>query len=188
MSDDYDLDLENSAGSSAGEDIGKKKIGFLPAVVINILKWVAIVLAGILFIVTVTVVTIRIMDPVSRTSDFFFDTEELRSTLPSLQWYEIGTDEIRARTADIDKRAMVMVRVAVGFNPRARTLHQELVEQTPKLRNEIRMFFGEKYERELIPRNEARIKEELRRRLNVMLASSDRVQDVIFTDFNVIEF
>ncbi|MCL2791619.1 MAG: flagellar basal body-associated FliL family protein [Spirochaetaceae bacterium] len=187
MSEEYDLDLENSSGASAEDDIGKKKIGFLPAIIIKILKWTAIILAGVVFIVTVVVVTIRIMNPVSSTPNFFFDTEELQNTLPTLQWYDVG-EEIRGRTADTDRRVMILVRVSVGFNPRARALHTELIDKTPKLRSEIRVFFGEKYERELLPRNERQIKEELRRRLNVMLSGNDRILDLIFTDFNIVEF
>jgi len=188
MSDDYDLDLESSSGTAGEEDIGKRKIGFLPAVIIKILKWTAIILAGIVFIVTVVVVTIKIMNPMSTTPDYYFDTEELRNTLPNLQWYEIGTSEIRGRTADTDKRIMIIIKVTVGFNARSKALHQELIDKTPKLRDEIRVFFGEKYEKDFTPRNEPKVKEELRRRLNIMLSGSDRIQDLIFTDFNVIEF
>ncbi len=188
MSDDYDLDLENSSAASAEEEIGKKKIGFLPAIIIKILKWMAIVLAGIVFIVTVVVVTIKIMNPVSSTPDYYYDTEELRNTLPNLQWYDIGTSEIRARTADLDRRIMIIIKVSVGFNAKSKTLHQELIDKTPKLRDEIRVFFGEKYEKDLIPRYEPKVKEELKRRLNIMLSGNDRIQDVIFTDFNIVEF
>jgi len=188
MSDDYDLDLENSSGTSAEEDIGKRKIGFLPAIIIKILKWTAIVLAGIVFIVSITFVTIKIMNPVSSTPDYYYDTKELRNTLPNLQWYDIGTNEIRARTADTDKRIMIIISVSVGFNARSKALHQELIDKTPKLRDEIRVFFGEKYEKDLTPRNEPKIKEELRRRINIMLSGSERVHDLIFTDFNLIEF
>ena len=188
MSDDFEMDLEGSSGASAEEDIGKKKIGFLPAIVIKILKWTAIILAGIVFIVTVVIFTIKHMNPVSSTPDYYYDTEELRNTLPNLQWYEIGTNEIRGRTADTDKRIMIIIKISVGFNARSKSLHQELIEKTPKLRDEIRVYFGEKYEKDLTPRNEPKIKEELRRRLNIMLSGSDRIQDLIFTDYNLIEF
>ncbi|MCL2704681.1 MAG: flagellar basal body-associated FliL family protein [Spirochaetaceae bacterium] len=188
MSDDYDLDLENSSGASAEEDIGKRKIGFLPAIIIKILKWTAIILAGVVFIVTITFFTIKFMNPVSSTPDYYYATEESRNTLPNLQWYDIGTTEIRGRTADTDKRIMIIIKVSVGFNARSKALHQELIDKTPKLRDEIRVFFGEKYEKDITPRNESKVKEELRRRLNIMLSGNDRIQDLIFTDFNLIEF
>lgn len=188
MPEDYDLDLESSGAVSEEDEIGKKKIGFLPAVIIKILKWVAIVIAAVVFIVTVVVVTIKIMNPVSSTPDYYYETEELRNTLPNLQWYGIGDSDIRARTADLDKRFIAIIKVSVGFNAKSKYLHQELIEKTPKLRDEIRVFFGEKYEKDLIPRNEARIKEELKRRLNRMLSGNDRIQDVIFTEFNIVEF
>ena len=188
MSDEYDLDLESSGAASAEEEIGKKKIGFLPAIVIKILKWTAIVLIGIIFIVTIVILTLKVMNPVSSAPDFYYDTEELRNTLPNLQWYDIGASEIRGRTADLDRNFTVLVRVAVGFNPRSKALHQELIEKTPKLRDEIRVFLGEKYARDLVPRNEARLKEELKRRLNILLSGNDRIQDLIFPDFNLIEF
>jgi len=187
MSEEFDMDLEHPSAASAEDDAGKKKSGFIPSIVIKILKWTAIILVGIVFIVTIVVVTIRIMNPVSSAPNFFYDTEVLQNTLPTLQWYDIG-GEIRCRTADVDRRVMVLVSVSAGFNPKSKVLYQELVDQTPRLRNEIRLFFGEKYERELIPRNERRVKEELRRRLNIMLSSSERISDIIFTDINVVEF
>jgi flagellar basal body-associated protein FliL len=108
--------------------------------------------------------------------------------LPNLQWYGIGDNDIRARTADVDRNIYLIVKVTVGFNAKSKYLHQELIDKTPKLRDEIRVFFGEKFQKDLLPRNEARVKEELKRRLNRMLSGSDTIQDVIFTDFNIIEF
>ncbi len=188
MPEDYDLDLENSGAISDEEEIGKKKIGFLPAIVIKILKWVAFVLIAIVFIVTVVVVALKIMNPVSSTPDYYYDTQELRNTLPNLQWYDIGSSDIRCRTADVDKKVILIVKVSVGFNGKSKELHQELIDKTPKLRDEIRIFFGEKYEKELLPKDEVKVKEELKRRMNRMLSGSDRIQDVIFTDFNMVEF
>lgn len=190
MSDNFDLDLENSPGGGVeGDEIGKKKIAFLPSIIIKVLKWVAIILASVVFIVTVVVITIKIMNPVSGTPDYYYDAEELHNQVPILQWYDIGTEEIRARTGDIDQRVMILIKVSVGFNERAKYLHTELIAKTPKLRDEIRVFFGEKYEKELLPKYEAKIKEELKRRFNDMLVSgSDRIQDVIFTEFNVVVF
>ena len=47
-------------GAAEGEGIkAAKKVGFLPAVVIQIMKWAALGLGAIIFIVTVTVVTIN---------------------------------------------------------------------------------------------------------------------------------
>lgn len=189
MSDDLDLDLENSSDGAGGEENGKKKIGFLPAVVIKILKWVTIILVSVVFIVTVVVVTVKIMNPVSSTPDYYYDAEELRNQVPVLQWYGIGTEDIRARTADVDQRVMILIQVSVGFNEKSKYLHTELIAKTPKLRDEIRVFFGGKYEKDLLPKYEPRIKEELKRRFNDMLVSgSDRIQDVIFTEFNVVVF
>ena len=91
-------------------------------------------------------------------------------------------------TAELVNSFISIIKVSVGFNAKSKYLHQELIEKTPKLRDEIRVFFGEKYEKDLIPRNEARIKEELKRRLNRMLSGNDRIQDVIFTEFNIVEF
>ncbi len=188
MSDDYNLDLENSGAISEEEEIGKKKIGFLPAIVIKILKWVAFVLVAVVFIVTVVVLTLKIMNPVASAPDYYYDTEELRNTLPNLQWYNVGDSDIRCRTADVDKKVILIVKVSVGFNAKSKDLHQELIEKTPKLRDEIRVFFGEKMGDDLLPKDEVKVKEELKRRINRMLSGSDRVQDVIFTDFNMVEF
>ena len=188
MPEDYDLDLENSGAISDEEEIGKKKIGFLPAIVIKILKWVAIVLVAVVFIVTVVVVTLKIMNPVASTPDYYYDTQELRNTLPNLQWYNVGDSDIRCRTADVEKKVILIVKVSVGFNEKSKDLHQELIDKTPKLRDEIRVFFGEKMADDLLPKDEVKVKEELKRRINRMLSGSDRVQDVIFTDFNMVEF
>lgn len=188
MSDDNDMnDIINVADSD--EQVGKRKIGFLPAVVITILKWFAIALCLIIFIVTVVLISIRVMGRTSYKSDFYFEKDRVQNVMPEMQWYEIGSSEIRCRTMDKDKNVIVLLKVSVGFPKKAKELHQDLIEKTPKLRDEIRMFFGGKTLKDLAPENEKRIKEELKIILNSHLISRKyNIEDVIFGDLNIIEY
>jgi flagellar FliL protein len=61
MSDEMFDQEDEAGGEEQPTTAGKKKIGFLPAIVIDILKWGAIVIGAIIFIVVTVVITVRFM-------------------------------------------------------------------------------------------------------------------------------
>ena len=120
MSDEMFVQEEEAAGEEQQPTVGKKKIGFLPAIVIDILKWSAIVIGAIIFIVVTVIITVRLMGRGSQAtatrlpleSEYQDDSQEL------LDWYsEFG--EIRGRTNDDVPRTFI-VTPHIGVSPRGR--------------------------------------------------------------------
>ncbi|MFQ3621647.1 MAG: flagellar basal body-associated FliL family protein [Spirochaetales bacterium] len=183
MSDDM---FENEGEGGAGEPVqAAKKVGFLPAIVIQILKWVALALGAIIFIVTVVIITIQIMGVGKQSVTQLPTSKEYEGKEPIYDWYtNIG--EIRARTAD-DAPHTIIVDVRVGYRQGDKAMQAELIARTPQLRDIIRRFFTSKRAEELKPVNEEKLKIELRDQLNAIM-TSNKIQRVIFDTFTVIEF
>ena len=188
MGDDQAFD-EGIAGDDeiavGGETGGGERTGFLPAVVIKILKWAALAVAAIIFIVTVVVITMSIMNKGAATGGYPTLSEPYQGAPPVLAWYN-NIGEIQGRTAD-ENPTTVIVDVSLGYSEGDKALQAELISRTPRMRDLIRQFFGTKTSKELRPVNEDVIKEELRTKINTILKHG-QVQEVIFQNFNVVEF
>lgn len=184
MSDDM---FENEGeGGAAGEPVqAAKKVGFLPAIVIQILKWVALALGAIIFIVTVVVITVKIMGVGSPSVTQQPISKEYEGKEPIYDWYS-NVGEIRGRTAD-DVPHTIIVEVRIGYKQGDKAMQAELIARTPQIRDIIRRFFTSKKSDELRPTNEENLKLELRDQINNIMTSG-KIQKVIFDTFTVIEF
>lgn len=179
---DEDTFLDEDVTPAGDVEVGQKT-GFLPALLLKILKWAAVAVAAIVFIVTVVVFTMRIMNQGTRPATVPAVSEEYRATPPLLEYYDVF-EPIRTRTAD-ETPYTVIARVALGYNPDNKSLYSEIVERTPKLQDLIRSYFTQRTAKEVMPRNEEVVKQELMVRVNQIL-SSGKIQDVIFLEYNVI--
>ncbi|GAB4375720.1 MAG: hypothetical protein Kow009_10970 [Spirochaetales bacterium] len=184
MSDDM-FETEGEGGLGNEPVQAAKKVGFLPAIVIQILKWVALALGAILFIVTVVVITVRIMGVGSPSVTQQPISKEYEGKEPIYDWYS-NVGEIRGRTAD-DVPYTVIVDVRIGYKQGDKAMQAELIARTPQIRDIIRQFFTSKRVEELRPTNEENLKLELRERINDIMTSG-KIQKVIFDTFTVIEF
>ncbi len=174
--------LEEDVSAGAEAEVGQGG-GFLSALLLKILKWAAIAVAAIIFIVTVVIFTMRIMSRGTRPAAVPAVSEEYRATPKRLSYYD-NFEDIRTRTAD-ETTYTVIARVALGYDGNNKNLYNEIVERTPKLQDLIRSYFTQKTANEVEPRNEEIVKEELKVRINSIL-SSGKVEDVIFLEYNVI--
>ncbi len=105
MSDQDDINLEGGEAGAA-EGGGKN----LTALVPQLLKWVAIVLGSLIFIVTVVVITVSIMGGSGKNQTAIPLSEDYVGVREVLQWYQaIGS--IQTRTSDAIP-ASVMVDIA----------------------------------------------------------------------------
>lgn len=172
----------------AGEQdlsVGSQKTGFLPGIVMKILKWAAIAIAAVIFIVTVVVITMNIMGRGSETQTRVVSTsEDYNKPQPIMDYYR-AIEEIRGRTAD-ENPATVMVKVDLGYEQGNKTIQSELVQRTPQLRDLIRHFFSSKTVDDLRPENEEQLKMELKEKINDIL--KEDITMVLFQDFNVVAF
>ena len=181
MSDD-DRFLEEDVAVSEDVQSGKK-VGLLPAVMIKILKWAALGIAAVILIVTVVVITVNWLVGGKQNAVYPSVSEEYQGKPPILEYYN-NIDEIRGRTSD-ETSYTVLVRPSLGFDPKNKSLYNELVQRTPELRHMIRSYFSSKTAFDLAPSHEEQIILELKEMINRIL-SQGKVKEVLFLDFNVI--
>lgn len=182
MSDDQMFGPEE--GFESQEDEAKSG-GFLPDIVMKILKFVALGLGAVVFIVTVVVITVSILNQGNQQQSFPVVSPEYEAKPPVLEWYK-GIGEIRGRTADSPPKS-VMAEVYLGYEVNNKQLNSELIQRAPRFNDMIRSYFAEKSEDELL--YEEKVKLELKERINRILTSG-KIEEVIFGagGFNIFEF
>lgn len=181
MADDESFLDEDVTG---GQDVEvSQKTGFIPALAFKILKWAAIAIAAIIFIVTVVVITTRILGRGTSSGSVPVVSEQYTTKPPVLSWYDTF-DDIRTRTSD-ETAFTVIAKVALGYKKDDKDISNELTERKSRLQDIIRSYFTQKTAIEVMPKNEALIKEELKERVNAVMTKG-RIEQVIFLEYNVI--
>lgn len=173
-------------GLAADEDLSVgNKVGFLPSVLMKVLKWAALGIGAVIFIVTVVIVTMRVMNRGAQPQSYVAVTEPYEAKTPKYEWYD-NIPEIRGRTAD-KTPATVIVKVNIGYDEGDKEVQSELIARTPRLRDLLRNYFTSKTAAELQPQHEEELKTEIREMINRIM-SDGKVREVIFLDFNIVEF
>lgn len=171
-----DQDVTGDAQAETGE-----RRGFLSAALINILKWVAIGLAAVILVATVSYITfslfIRGREP-QGLADF-----SVESKVPQidLEFFSINLDTIRGQTAD-DPPASFLASLSLGYKAGDTTLQTELVAKNEIIQNRILIFLGQKTARELSTRNLPALQEEIKNMLNGSVMSSGLIYQVLFSE------
>ena len=186
MSDDF-IEDEESGGEEQQPKAGKKRIGFLPAVVIDILKWTAIIVGAIIFIVVVVVLTVRFMNRGAEATPTRLPLQSEYSTggAELLDWFgQIG--DIRGSTAD-RVRTTFIVEPHIGYTPESDAVLQELLRRQIQIKEAIAVYFSSHTLDELDGvENRQRVKREVRELLNRIMIND--VQEVAFARYEFIEF
>jgi flagellar FliL protein len=184
MSDDL---LGNEEELEAEEQAaGQKTGGFFSGLLIEILKWAGIVIGAIIFIVTVVVVTLRIMDTGSASQTQVPQSEEYRAAPPLLTWYS-GVGEVRGQTDDPVRKTFI-VDPWLGYEGEDNRLQSELIQRQIQIKEMVALYFSNRSEEELVgPQNREEVKEELRRQINDML-SSGQIETIAFNRYTVVDF
>lgn len=185
MSDDI-FDPEEESGGDEPQAAGKKRIGFLPAIVIDILKWGAIIIGAIIFIVVVVVITVRMMGGgQAEATRLPLQSEYERTGAEMLDWFsQIG--DVRGTTNDEPRRTFIIT-PHIGYLPADDATLQELIRREIQIREAIAIYFSSRSIRELEGvENRERVKRELREQVNRIM--TNRVRDVAFSRYEFIEF
>ena len=189
MSDEELIAEEAATDEEGGEAGGKKKIGFLPAIVIEILKWSAILIGAIIFIVVVVVITVRMMStaPTPTASRLPQHSEFEQTALEELEWFgQIG--DIRGSTADEVRRTFI-VAPHIGYAVGSERTAQELIRREIQVHETISVYFASRSINDLQGvQNRERVKRELREQINRIMSSEAQIRDVAFTRYEFIEF
>lgn len=189
MSDEIFDTEEEAAGDEQPQSTGKKKIGFLPAIVIDILKWTAIVVGAIIFIVVTVIITVNQINQGNQATAtrLPLQSEYEDTEAPMLEWFsQIG--EIRGVTADEQRRTFI-VEVHIGYSPddSPELTMQELISREVQLTEAIAIYFSDKTIDELQGNNNRnRVKRELLENINRIM--SNDVRDVAFGRYEFLEF
>jgi flagellar FliL protein len=178
MSDQDDINLEGG-DSGSGDSGGKKGSSLIP----QLLKWVAIVLGALIFIVTIVVITVNIMGGSGENKSAIPVSEEYTGTKEVLQWFTaIGA--IQTRTSD-SLPASVVCDIVLGYTMDDKATPTELTSRLVELKDYLRSFFQHKTAAEL--RNEDKIKIEIRNSINDNILSNSKIKDVRFTKYEIVE-
>ncbi len=186
MSDEM-FDTEDEVGGEEQPQVGKKKIGFLPAVVIDILKWAAIIVGAIIFIVVVVVLTVQMLDREEGgdLTSMPLGSEYQDTAPPELDWFsQLG--EVRGQTDD-DPQMTFIVEPWIGYEQEGEATLQELISREIQIKETIAIYFSSHLASELRgPDNRERVKRELRERINQLM--SNDVSEVVFDTYQIIDF
>jgi flagellar FliL protein len=187
MSDEMFDTEEEVGGGEEQPQAGRKRIGFLPAVVIDILKWAAIIVGAIIFIVVVVVITVRTLDrrEGGQLADVPRVSEYQDSVPPELAWFsQLG--EVRGQTRDEPSMTFI-VAPWIGYEQESEATLQELIGREIQIKETIAIYFGSHYARELEgPDNRQRVKRELREEINRMMRN--KIREVAFDSYQILDF
>ncbi|MDR1862676.1 MAG: flagellar basal body-associated FliL family protein [Treponema sp.] len=183
MSDTGELDLEG--GEAGGIDSGAKKTSGLAALLPNLLKFVAIGLGALVFIVTVSVITYNILNKGGRSQTVIPESSPYVGARPEYNYFSaIGL--IRATTRDEIPHAVV-VDMIIGYDMGDNAASTELTGRLPELRDQVRRFFRSRTAMELRPENEERLKQDLLEMLNTKILSKARARIITFNQLDVMQ-
>lgn len=183
MSDHDELDLEGGA-DTPGMDAPKKASG-LTALLPKLLKFAALGLGAIIFIVTVSVITYSFLNKGGKTQTAIPANSSYVGAKPEYSWFStIGV--IRTTTNDPVPYA-VMVDMLIGYDMGDTTSAAELTARLPELTDFVRSFFRSKKADDLKPENEAKLKQQILERLNTKVLNTARARSIQFKQLDVMQ-
>ena len=182
MSDSDDLDLEG--GEGPGIETPKKASG-LAAILPNLLKFVAIGIAALIFIITVCVITYQILNKGGQSQTVIPINSPFVGARPVYSYFTL-IGPIRTTTKDYSPYG-VTVDMQIGYDENDNAAATELTARIYELQDFVRVFFKSKMADELRPENEPRLKQEILETLNTKLLNTARARIVLFKQLDVIQ-
>ena len=181
MADDDDLNID---GEETSDESGKGSGGF-GGILPSILKWVAIVVAAIILIVTVCVITMKVMNKNNPSQASIPISDDYKKQREVLDWYSsIGS--IRTKTSDATP-ATVIVEVVLGYKTQDKVTSTEITQRQIEIKDFIRRYFTQKTASQLKPQNERELQIEIRNSINDDILMDSKIKDVKFMNLEVIE-
>ena len=185
MSDeDVENVLEDMGEARFDETVRKKGQKGLSKTVVKLLTYIAAGLIGIILVVSIVVITVKILDRGDPVSVFREKAEVYQGKTAPYEYFE-AIGQIRTRTVDKSPHSL-SVKVDIGYIEGNEKIATELAARIPQLTDLVRAYFGSKTADELIGDEQA-IKNELKERINAVLADG-RIETIIFTEYQVLEF
>ena len=185
MSDSDDLDLEG--GDSPDASAAPKKRGGLGNLLPTILKFVAIGIGELIFIVTVSVITYNIMNKGGKSQTVISDpSSPYIGKLPQYNYFDmIGS--ITTKTRDTTSSYAVTVEMLIGYDLNDQAAGAELTSRRYEIQDFLRRYFTGKTAAELAPEKEEELKKEIREQLNQRFLDTARARNILFRKLDVME-
>ena len=172
-----DEPIEDASDSDAGP-----RTGFLPGVVITLLKYAAIALGIIAVAATTAVFTLRLINQGSLASDLTLISEEYNAKQDPLEYYD-NIDLIRGVTSD-EVPEIFSVRISIGYGFGEQQVSTELTARRREIQHLVFLHLSQKRSSELRPENYNQLAEDLKQKINQVMKQG-RVQQVVFREFVV---
>ncbi|MCL2214800.1 MAG: flagellar basal body-associated FliL family protein [Treponema sp.] len=186
MSDSDDLDLDGGEAPESGGS-SKKKSGGLGNLLPTILKFVAIGLGATVFIVTVSLITVNVVNSRGASQTVINDpSSPYVGTRPVYAYYD-GIGSMSVSTSDYPLSVSVTVDMIIGYDLDDTTASQELISRRYELRDFVRRYFRQKTAAELVPEREETLKAEIREMLNTRFLDSRGARVILFNRLDVME-
>jgi flagellar FliL protein len=182
MADTDEKDVKEEETEEGAKTEGKKApLGLVS----GLLKWVAIVVGAVILIVTVVIVTMKIVGGNSAAQGAIPVSQVYVGRQEVLNWYQaIGS--IRTRTSDAIP-ASVNVDTVFGYSTDDKVAPMELTQRQVEIKDMLRRYFTEKMKDELTPKNEDKLRIEIRNRMNDEILTTSKIRDVRFLTLDVMD-
>ncbi|QEN06023.1 flagellar basal body protein FliL [Thiospirochaeta perfilievii] len=188
MSDEEELSnaIEGDDGFDAGGGVpsagSKSKSGL-----VKILTWVVGIICGTIFIVTVVVITIKVIDRGNQSQSFAQVSEEYNAKPPIMVFYGSNMPQIRGRTADKVPQSFI-IELDLGYPESIKeALSTEITLRLPAIVDLIRSYFNSKKAEELSYENEEFLKLQLKEKINRILTNGP-IETVVFTKKDIFAY
>ena len=168
--------LDDDVVAGGAESESGERGGVLSGALVNILKWIAIGLAAIILVATVSYVTFSLFIRGRQSEGLSeFSTEAMRPDL-KLEFFSVNLTSVRGQTAD-DPPLSFLASVSIGYEAGDMPIQTELNDNKEIIQNEILLFLGQKTAKELTTRNLEKLQGELKNIINNTMRSGliDRV-------------
>lgn len=179
---------DEDSGIDLGEDsetaAAPAKKGGLGGILPTILKYVALALGAIVLIVTVVIITMNVMGGNKTRQTQVPISEEYKEYAEELDWYQ-SLGEIQTRTSDAS-HASVLVNIFLGYEKEDKVASAEITAQKIPIRDFLRNYFADKSVEELSPKNEERLKIEIRNEINDRILNKSKIRKISFDKLQVV--
>jgi len=187
MSDSDELDIDGGESPDAGSGKKKKGGGALGALLPTILKFAAIGVGALIFIVTVSAITFKLMNAGGKSQTVVTDPASPYIGKRPIYAYYTGVGSITTKTRDTNNSYTVTVTMNIGYDQEDMAASTELYGRQYELRDFVRSYFTGKYAEELQPENEARLKQDIKEILNTRFLDTGKVRIIVFDKLDVME-
>jgi len=182
MSDNDELDLEGDDSAGMG---AQKKASGLVAALPGMLKFVAIGLAALIVIITVSIITHGVINRGGRAQTAIPQVPAFQGVRPTFSAFT-AIGQVRTTTND-PVPFSVVVDMVVHFDLNDNAAQTELTDRLHELRDFVRFFFRSKRADDLRPENEPRLRAEIIEHLNTRILNSARVRNITFNQLDVVQ-